>query len=436
MLGRALAVGQGGMTTIENCILYNDAITLGDGARVNISFTDFRGDIYYSCEFPPCEGTVNWGPGNIDADPCFADPCNGDYHLQSAAGRWDPNSETWVTDTNTSRCIDAGNPGSPPADEPTPNGNRINMGAYGGTAEASKSPASWALVSDLTNDRIMNHDDLGVFVGYWLQSGDNIPSDLDRNQSVDGSDYAIFAQDWAQSYLPEPGVTYEIGGCFRGADASSSEPDFSVWVEGRYIHFEDLMYANCCPDELGLEYEINGNQITLYEIGYGGFCFCMCYFPITATIGPFPDGTYTVQVFDNYGQWLGEVEVVIGGSAEPGITYQISDCNEGTSASLSLAEQSDDTRFTVTVDGQYIHFEDMMVANCCPDELELQMTVEGNLITIYEIEHTTMPCHCICEYPVTATLGPFEPGTYTLEVYQHNYSADPVLIGSITVTIG
>ena len=78
----------------------------------------------------------------------------------------------------------------------------------------------------------------------------------------------------------------------------------------------------------------------------------------------------------------------------------------------------------------------MMVANCCPDDLELQMTVEGNLITIREIEHTTMPCHCICEYPVTATLGPFEPGTYTLEVYQHNYSAEPVLIGSTTVTTG
>jgi hypothetical protein len=253
------------------------------------------------------------GTGNIDTDPRFADPCNRDYHLQSAADRWDPNSETWVTDTNTSRCIDAGNPGSPPADEPEPNGNRINMGAYGGTAEASKSPASWALVSDLTNDRIMNHDDLGVFVGYWLQSGDNIPSDLDRNQSVDGSDYAIFAQEWAQSYLPEPGVTHEIGGCFRGADASSSEPDFSVWVEGRYIHFEDLMYANCCPDELSLEYEINANHITLYEVEDGGWCWCMCYYSITATIGPFPDGTYTVEVFDNFGQWLGEVEVVIGG---------------------------------------------------------------------------------------------------------------------------
>jgi hypothetical protein len=182
---------------------------------------------------------------------------------------------------------------------------------------------------------------------------------------------------------------------------------------------------------------VEGNQITIREIEHLTIpCDCMCDFPTTAILGPFEDGIYLVEVIDIYGSSLGIVIVIIGGLPEPGITYQVGDCNEGASASLFLAEQPDDTRFTVTVDGQCIHFEDMMVANCCPDELELQMTVEGNLITIYEIEHTTMPCHCICEYPVTATLGPFEPGTYTLEVYQHNYSADPVLIGSTTVTIG
>jgi len=39
----------------------------------------------------------------------------------------------------TSPCIDAGDPNSPVAEEPQPNGGRINLGTYGGTAEASKS---------------------------------------------------------------------------------------------------------------------------------------------------------------------------------------------------------------------------------------------------------------------------------------------------------
>jgi hypothetical protein len=97
------------------------------------------------------------GEAIMDVDPLFADPgywdpngtpddpsddfwVEGDYHLKSQAGRWEPTSENWVPDDVTSPCIDAGDPNSPVGDEPEPNGGRINMGAYGGTAEASMSP--------------------------------------------------------------------------------------------------------------------------------------------------------------------------------------------------------------------------------------------------------------------------------------------------------
>jgi L-ascorbate metabolism protein UlaG (beta-lactamase superfamily) len=78
--------------------------------------------------------------GNINADPLFADADNGDLHLKSQAGRYDPVSESWITDDVTSPCIDAGDPNTPVGDEPEPNGRIINMGTYGGTAEASMSP--------------------------------------------------------------------------------------------------------------------------------------------------------------------------------------------------------------------------------------------------------------------------------------------------------
>jgi hypothetical protein len=45
----------------------------------------------------------------------------------------------WVSDDVTSPAIDAGDPVSPVGHEPSPNGERINMGAYGGTTEASRS---------------------------------------------------------------------------------------------------------------------------------------------------------------------------------------------------------------------------------------------------------------------------------------------------------
>jgi hypothetical protein len=79
------------------------------------------------------------GDGNIDVDPLFADPENRDYHLKSEEGRWNPVSKSWVIDESTSPCIDAGDPESSIGDEPASHGDRINMGAYGGTLEASKS---------------------------------------------------------------------------------------------------------------------------------------------------------------------------------------------------------------------------------------------------------------------------------------------------------
>ena len=101
-----------------------------------------------------------------------------------------------MEDEVTSPCIDAGNPGCPVGDETSPNGNRINMGAYGGTAEASKSPANWRSIADLTNDWAGDFNDLKVFFNYWLETGQCIPADLDRSKSVDFSDFAIFADNW------------------------------------------------------------------------------------------------------------------------------------------------------------------------------------------------------------------------------------------------
>lgn len=80
---------------------------------------------------------TNTYSNRITEDPLFADATSGDYHLKSAAGRW--NGSTWVTDAVTSPCIDAGDPSSAYGNEPVPNGDCINLGCYGNTAEASKS---------------------------------------------------------------------------------------------------------------------------------------------------------------------------------------------------------------------------------------------------------------------------------------------------------
>lgn len=77
-----------------------------------------------------------------NVDPQFVNPgWSGDFHLKSQAGHYNDSTTGWTIDATTSQCIDAGDPAfAYAADaEPSENGNRINMGAYGGTVYASKS---------------------------------------------------------------------------------------------------------------------------------------------------------------------------------------------------------------------------------------------------------------------------------------------------------
>jgi hypothetical protein len=82
--------------------------------------------------------TITWDAGTTVSNVQFASST--DYHLKSTAGRYDPGTMTFVKDLTSSAQIDAGDPASDVGDETSPNGNLINMGAYGGTAEASLSP--------------------------------------------------------------------------------------------------------------------------------------------------------------------------------------------------------------------------------------------------------------------------------------------------------
>jgi hypothetical protein len=311
-------------TTIRNSIIWNNTAENGHEvclskaasgpASMTVSYSDVQGGSSEIVLGPGC--VLNWEIGNINTDPCFADPCNGDYHLQSVAGRWDPNNQNWVVDANTSLCIDAGNPGCPLGDEPNDANNiRINMGAYGGTAEASKSPANWRSIADLTNDWLVDINDLGVFVKYWLDTGQCIPSDLNRNQSVNFVDYAVFALQWPGALAAEPRIEYEITPCNIGGSSAaeqSRETRFTVTVQGRYILFEDMMVANCCPDELWLEITVEDNLITIYENEYTPMgCWCICDYPVTATLGPFEPGTYTLEVYEDWGGFIGSTIVYI-----------------------------------------------------------------------------------------------------------------------------
>jgi len=164
---------------ITNSIFWDggDEIFNGDDSKIDVTYSDVQG---------------TWpGEGNIETDPCFAGPgywdpggtphdanddfwVEGDYHLKSQAGRWVPETQSWTQDDVTSRCIDAGDPNSPISLEPFPNGGIINMGAYGGTPEASKSyfgePVCETIIAgDINSDCKVNFKDFTIMAEHWLE---------------------------------------------------------------------------------------------------------------------------------------------------------------------------------------------------------------------------------------------------------------------------
>ena len=151
--------------TVRNSILVADGA--GDYAAA-IYYDSYAVDWDYNC-FVALNGAhvgeadgvrstlADWqaatgGDANsTNAWPQFADQDSGDYHLMSVEGRYVGGS-MWVRDTHHSPCIDAGDPAAAWTNEPPANGGRLNMGAYGNTRQASKSPTNTVWTLQIASD--------------------------------------------------------------------------------------------------------------------------------------------------------------------------------------------------------------------------------------------------------------------------------------------
>jgi len=186
----------GASVELRNCIVWGNRAARGNQIACESSDEGFShgfATLWYSDVEEGLDGTffettlglVRFKEGTIDTDPLFADSgrwddngtpadvaddvwVSGDYHLKSYAGRWDPAQEKWVMDDVHSPCIDAGEERGPSL-EPAYNGGRVNMGAYGNTPFASKTPDCPARpVGDLDNDCRVTFADLALFAANWL----------------------------------------------------------------------------------------------------------------------------------------------------------------------------------------------------------------------------------------------------------------------------
>jgi parallel beta-helix repeat protein len=163
--GMAISLNYGSSPTIRNLTIVdnNFGVAAYENSNPDISNCIFwnnkDGDLFQCQARYSCIESGAPGEGNIRVDPLFVEEAggdyhsDGDYHLRSEGHRWDRDAAIWIYDHITSPCIDAGDPASPLGDElisvPRDPDNRyglnvrINMGAFGGTSQASMPPLDW-----------------------------------------------------------------------------------------------------------------------------------------------------------------------------------------------------------------------------------------------------------------------------------------------------
>jgi len=168
-------------------------------------------------------------PSNIEASPEYANQSKKDYHLKSRAGRW--NGSSWINDSISSPCIDAGYELSDYSAEPEDNGKRINIGTYGNTKYASKSGNSTA-----GNVQAPNFTELQITINKSDQCdpaiyGDRIVWNDNRNGNSDIYLYILSTSKEIRVTTNESGI---------------SEPDIyedrMVWQDGRHGSSDIYMY--------------------------------------------------------------------------------------------------------------------------------------------------------------------------------------------------
>lgn len=172
----------GGTSTFINCISWGNT---GPGTAADNGIKSQGGTS--SISYSNVQGLMS-GTGNLNVDPQFEDPSNGNYRLGPSSPCLDVGSNPavpagTVTDLdNNNRFVDIptapdGGVGTAPI---------VDMGAY--ERQAIACPA------DLDGNGVVDGADLGILLGAW----DNAQGDLNGDRTTDGADLGVLLGAWGE----------------------------------------------------------------------------------------------------------------------------------------------------------------------------------------------------------------------------------------------
>ncbi len=193
------------------------------------------------------------------ADPQFVNPPGVDgilggpngwddnFHLASTAGSFGGTSFTatassaFAPNASTSPCVDAGMPAAPIRDEGAPNGSRLNLGAFGGTLDASFSPETPGIsILNVAAGNYLRGLETIYFItrGPWaagatlrLEYSTNGGASWTTAPGLSAVPYSQLSLDWDTSSLP-PGSSYTVRLVGNGNGAVNAVSSVGIIVNG------------------------------------------------------------------------------------------------------------------------------------------------------------------------------------------------------------
>jgi|GEM_PF-7102631 len=96
------------------------------------------------------------------------------------------------------------------------------------------------------------------------------------------------------------GFVYSVSGCANSSGQTKSlgpgeEVKPEIIVKGNNIIYHRAINHLCCR-KVNISYDINGNEVRIYEEWYGEPCKCICFSELKANLTLSP-GSYNVSVY-------------------------------------------------------------------------------------------------------------------------------------------
>jgi hypothetical protein len=226
---------------IKNSILWNEGVEVaGDQCHFNIDCSDVEGGYE--------------GYGNIDFDPMFVDPENGDFRLQAGSPCTDAGANTALPldtfdvdeDGNTIERFPLDLDGNPrfvddPDREDTGLGTPpiVDMGAY--------EIQSASCAADIDDDGDVGTSDLLALLGAWGECPPPCPWDFNGDGVVDDLDQELLWDHWGPCPDPPDECPWDLDG-----DGDVDYGDVGILLD----------HYGPCPPESDCPSDLSGDEVT------------------------------------------------------------------------------------------------------------------------------------------------------------------------------